>query len=396
MVGLNHEMGRELLWRGFPTDQRGTVFSVFWDRRGVGGDRQRRRCPIATCRRSTDGIGRPSSAPSSTPGSKSLVVLLLRGELLAALPASHDLHAARPMDARSTARRHRLRGRPRASARRSQLTSDAGLGGADTRFPHLQRRPPARTSASSASRSAEGPGPRASSAARPCPTRRTTKPAGMSFFRSSRPSRASARPVPSTADGSPTSSPRDLLRPRVPALRPRQRPGARLRSADADRRTARRCRRLRQGPRRARAGRAGADRGDARDRRATPRRSIAALSRGDDDAAKTADQQLRAAEARRDKAGGASRTERRLRSPPRGRMRSTRGAGFDLLSTRHPLLLLPVRLETRFAWVDATMKARSFTESRRRDARPARPDLSGRHPRRPARAGAHPEPSSWC
>ena len=33
MVGLNHEMGRELLWRGFPTDQRGTYFTHFW---GVG------------------------------------------------------------------------------------------------------------------------------------------------------------------------------------------------------------------------------------------------------------------------------------------------------------------------------------------------------------------------
>jgi hypothetical protein len=31
MVGLNHEMGRELLWRGFPTDQRGTCFRQFWD-----------------------------------------------------------------------------------------------------------------------------------------------------------------------------------------------------------------------------------------------------------------------------------------------------------------------------------------------------------------------------
>jgi hypothetical protein len=30
MVGLNHEMGRELLWRGYPTDQRGTYFSHFW------------------------------------------------------------------------------------------------------------------------------------------------------------------------------------------------------------------------------------------------------------------------------------------------------------------------------------------------------------------------------
>lgn len=30
MLGLNHEMGRELLWRGYPTDQRGTYFSFFW------------------------------------------------------------------------------------------------------------------------------------------------------------------------------------------------------------------------------------------------------------------------------------------------------------------------------------------------------------------------------
>jgi hypothetical protein len=31
LVGCNHEMGRELVWRHFPTDQRGTVFSHFWD-----------------------------------------------------------------------------------------------------------------------------------------------------------------------------------------------------------------------------------------------------------------------------------------------------------------------------------------------------------------------------
>ncbi|MGK4005475.1 hypothetical protein WMF31_22815 [Sorangium sp. So ce1036] len=30
MVGLNVEMARELLWRGFPTDQRGTCFDRFW------------------------------------------------------------------------------------------------------------------------------------------------------------------------------------------------------------------------------------------------------------------------------------------------------------------------------------------------------------------------------
>jgi hypothetical protein len=34
MVGVNHEIGRELLWRGFPTDQRGTCFRNFWDRTG--------------------------------------------------------------------------------------------------------------------------------------------------------------------------------------------------------------------------------------------------------------------------------------------------------------------------------------------------------------------------
>lgn len=31
MVGVNHEMGRELLWREYPTDQRGTYFKHFWD-----------------------------------------------------------------------------------------------------------------------------------------------------------------------------------------------------------------------------------------------------------------------------------------------------------------------------------------------------------------------------
>src|SRR5438046_9555751 len=31
MVGLNHELSRELLWQGYPTDQRGTYFRRFWD-----------------------------------------------------------------------------------------------------------------------------------------------------------------------------------------------------------------------------------------------------------------------------------------------------------------------------------------------------------------------------
>lgn len=31
MVGLNHEFGRELMWREYPTDQRGSYFRQFWD-----------------------------------------------------------------------------------------------------------------------------------------------------------------------------------------------------------------------------------------------------------------------------------------------------------------------------------------------------------------------------
>jgi hypothetical protein len=31
MVGLNHEFARELLWREYPTDQRGSTFRQFWD-----------------------------------------------------------------------------------------------------------------------------------------------------------------------------------------------------------------------------------------------------------------------------------------------------------------------------------------------------------------------------
>lgn len=34
MVGLNHEMARQLLWNSYPTDQRGSPFRQFWDVRG--------------------------------------------------------------------------------------------------------------------------------------------------------------------------------------------------------------------------------------------------------------------------------------------------------------------------------------------------------------------------
>ena len=41
MVGLNHELSRELLWREYPTDLRGSPFRQFWDVRGQPGDGRR-------------------------------------------------------------------------------------------------------------------------------------------------------------------------------------------------------------------------------------------------------------------------------------------------------------------------------------------------------------------
>jgi hypothetical protein len=35
MTGLNHEFGRELLWREYPTDQRGSYFRQFWNVKGI-------------------------------------------------------------------------------------------------------------------------------------------------------------------------------------------------------------------------------------------------------------------------------------------------------------------------------------------------------------------------
>jgi hypothetical protein len=89
MVGLNHEMSRELLWRGFPTDQRGTVFSRFWDRRGSVATEE---APVPE--RDIPPIHRwrnrrlvPNALGTNLDqGAKRLVVLLIRGDLLQRYP----------------------------------------------------------------------------------------------------------------------------------------------------------------------------------------------------------------------------------------------------------------------------------------------------------------------
>ena len=97
LVGLNHEMARELLWREFPTDQRGTPFRQFWDPRTVqalpgetpGQTRERGYDipPIHTWPR--DGLlGGNVNRPPGTPPRQDDLVLAIRGELLKKYPTA--------------------------------------------------------------------------------------------------------------------------------------------------------------------------------------------------------------------------------------------------------------------------------------------------------------------
>jgi hypothetical protein len=92
MVGLNHEMGRELLWRGFPTDQRGTVFAHFWDRRGSVSTAT---APvpdqdIPPIHKWRDQAGDLTALGTNMDhGAADLVVLLIRGDLLQRYPRTN-------------------------------------------------------------------------------------------------------------------------------------------------------------------------------------------------------------------------------------------------------------------------------------------------------------------
>ena len=78
MVGLNVEMGGELLWGGFPTDQRSTYFDQFWD---VGGA-QAPRADIDPISGWNDRkLGDPSGAPV-----REQFVMLMRSALLRRYP----------------------------------------------------------------------------------------------------------------------------------------------------------------------------------------------------------------------------------------------------------------------------------------------------------------------
>ena len=79
MVGLNSEMGRELLWRGYPTDQRGTPFRQFWDATSADVEDPSDIPPIHEWRKRALGSNARSAGQDH-------LVLLLRGELLRRYP----------------------------------------------------------------------------------------------------------------------------------------------------------------------------------------------------------------------------------------------------------------------------------------------------------------------
>jgi hypothetical protein len=87
LVGLNAELGRELLWRGYPTDLRATYAAQFWDARG-GDAPLPDIAPIADW--AASGLG--DNAPGAAQGEP--FVLLVRSELLRRYPNA-TVYAAR-------------------------------------------------------------------------------------------------------------------------------------------------------------------------------------------------------------------------------------------------------------------------------------------------------------
>jgi len=91
MVGANHEMSRELLWREYPTDQRGTYFRQFWDAAGfvpepgqtVDPETLKDITPVHTWPKPST-LGQHSPRPLA-PG-QDYLVLLVRGDLLRRYP----------------------------------------------------------------------------------------------------------------------------------------------------------------------------------------------------------------------------------------------------------------------------------------------------------------------
>lgn len=100
MVGLNHEMARELLWREYPTDQRGSYFRQFWDvseiiNRDPSKDKKtleeelRDITPLNTWGNlSTLGAHENRPLPTGGEPGENRLVLVIRGDLLKRYPTA--------------------------------------------------------------------------------------------------------------------------------------------------------------------------------------------------------------------------------------------------------------------------------------------------------------------
>ncbi|MET8577382.1 hypothetical protein [Streptomyces sp. NPDC005012] len=94
LAGANHELGRELLWREFPTDRTATSFRHFWDARGLYEPGQEP--PDVPPMRSWQRFARLGETLRRPPGGDDAVVLLIRGELVRRFP-SLGVHARRAL-----------------------------------------------------------------------------------------------------------------------------------------------------------------------------------------------------------------------------------------------------------------------------------------------------------
>jgi hypothetical protein len=111
MVGLNHEFARELLWREYPTDQRGSYFRQFWDVRkkiAAAADKAAAREKFKDIKPlhrwpQTNNLG-DNDNREARPQAEEELVLVIRGELLkkypnaiiSAQPAKWQLTNGRP------------------------------------------------------------------------------------------------------------------------------------------------------------------------------------------------------------------------------------------------------------------------------------------------------------
>jgi len=83
MAGMNHEMARELLWREYPTDQRGSYFRQFWDiKDDIFETDRERQYDIDQMHKWTEALGKHSMKP----GVDGYLVLVVRGQLLLKYP----------------------------------------------------------------------------------------------------------------------------------------------------------------------------------------------------------------------------------------------------------------------------------------------------------------------